>query len=216
METEGELTKRDDAPFTPLSELMRGDLRDIADNDEIVRTTPNYADYPDVFNIEKRAIARTMFMDGKVKASDIASEIGVPERTVMLWASRGGWLKAREEEAAFRKREEKLRIAELRERNRTRIVRENIDTAKSLRERANEMMDGAKTPGQLKMVAEAINLSSSIELRVAGLSETGKVDGDEEDGAKAGGKSPLVVVYQGNPAGLPPIRKAEVIDAEGE
>lgn len=216
METESGLTKRDDAPFIPLSELMKGDLRDLADNDEIARTTPNPADYPDVFNVEKRAVARTMFMDGRAKASDIASKIDVPERTVMLWASRGGWLKAREEEAAFRKREEKLRIAELRERNRTRIVRENIDTARSLRERANEMMDGAETPGQLKMVAEAINLSSSIELRVAGLSETGKVDGDEEDGEKAGGKSPLVVVYQGNPAGLPPIRKAEVIDAEGE
>ena len=221
METDGqtagdsvpEVPRTGDAPFVPLSRLMEGDLREVLDGVDARAAD----DYPYALDAERRSLARDLFMRERLTSSEIAERTDTPERTVILWATRGGWLKALEEEADFRRREERLRIADIRNRNRRRVVEESLETAQSIRAKANERMGDAQTPGQLKAVAEAVNLSSTVELRVAGLSEAGRVEREDDgDGGKDGGKAPLVVVFKGSPDGLPPIRAAEVIDVDGE
>ena len=164
-----------------------------------------YVGYADA---EKRKVAMLAYVTEEMKISDIAAKVGVPERTVSRWAYDFGWDRLVKQELAARQTQALLELAKVRAERRTRIVEEQLEQAKTLRDAAMEKLEGGET--SVKSATEAWAAAAKVEHTLTGLSEAGTVaslEGEDPEKRKNEGKQPLVVVFQGS--GLPPVRRHE-------
>jgi len=163
--------------------------------------------YPGYGDADKRRLAMLAYTAEGKPIPAIAESVGVPERTVSRWAYDGQWDRLVRQELAAKEAQAKLELARIRAERRTKIVKEQLEQARELRDNALEKLrDGTSS---VKPAAEAWAAAAKVEHTLTGLSEAGTVadvDGQQPD--KKGGetKQTLVMVFQGG--GLPPVRKA--------
>ena len=163
--------------------------------------------YPHYGDAEKRKLAMTAYVVEQKTIAQAAEIAGVPERTVSMWSYNGQWDQLAKKECAARESQAKLELARIRAEKRTRIVQEQLEQAKQLRDKAIEKLNEGEA--SVKPAAEAWAAAAKIEHTLTGLSEAGTVadiDGSSDEKKKDAGKQPLVVVFQGG--GLPPVRRA--------
>lgn len=164
--------------------------------------------YPSYADAEKRRSAMVAYVTRGLAIKDVASLVGVPERTVSIWAYNFGWDRLLKQELAARQTQSVMELAKVRAEKRTQIVNEQLEQAKKLRDTAIEKLNEGETT--VKSATEAWAAAAKVEHTLAGLSEAGTVanlDGEDPEKKKAEGKQPLVAVVVGG--GLPPIRRHE-------
>lgn len=164
--------------------------------------------YPSYADTEKRKSAMVAYVTKGLAIRDVASLVGVPERTVSIWAYNFGWDRLLKQELAARQTQSVMELAKVRAEKRTQIVNEQLEQAKQLRDTAIEKLHEGETG--VKSATEAWAAAAKIEHTLTGLSEAGTVanlDGEDPEKKKDGGKQPLVAVIVGG--GLPPIRKPQ-------
>lgn len=164
--------------------------------------------YPSYADAEKRKSAMVAYVTEGLAIRDVASLVGVPERTVSIWAYNFGWDRLLKQELAARQTQSVMELAKVRAEKRTQIVNEQLEQAKQLRDTAIEKLNDGET--SVKSATEAWAAAAKVEHTLAGLSEAGTVanlDGEDPERKKDGGKQPLVMVFQGG--GLPPVRRHE-------
>ena len=164
--------------------------------------------YPSYADAEKRRSAMVAYVTRGLAIKDVASLVGVPERTVSIWAYNFGWDRLLKQELAARQTQSVMELAKVRAEKRTQIVNEQLEQAKKLRDTAIEKLNEGETT--VKSATEAWAAAAKVEHTLAGLSEAGTVanlDGEDSEKKKAEGKQPLVAVVVGG--GLPPIRRHE-------
>ena len=163
--------------------------------------------YPSYADAEKRKSAMVAYVTKGLAIKDVASLVGVPERTVSIWAYNFGWDRLLKQELAARQTQSVMELAKVRAERRTQIVNEQLEQAQQLRNTAIEKLENDET--SIKSATEAWAAAAKVEHTLAGLSEAGTVanlDGEDPEKKKAEGKQPLVMVFQG---GLPPVRRHE-------
>lgn len=169
---------------------------------EIAEYYPGYDD-----DRRRDRAKRLMILEGR-EVSEIAEATGVPERTVLMWASNFRWADARRKAVAAKDEISRLALAETRIRKRNEVFTEQLEQAKRIREKA--VKDIASEDVSLKSGTEAWAAAAKTEQTILGLSEAGKLSStevdDEKEGPK-GGKQPLVAVIVGG--GLPPVRRPQ-------
>lgn len=176
--------------------------------------------YPGFRNEVKRARARELFFLKNEPLSECARLLDISKSTVYAWAYVYGWVEHKAREIAVRQKEEALQLAVLRAEKRSRILLKQLQTSEQIREKATELIEEADTAGQLKVLAEAAKSAADVETRALGVADNGVVADtaaeEQEQAAKANGKAPLVIVFNNNPSGLPPLRASGsyVVDAE--
>lgn len=164
--------------------------------------------YPSYADAEKRKSAMVAYVTRGLDIRAVASLVGVPERTVSIWAYNFGWDRLLKQELAARQTQSVMELAKVRAEKRTQIVNEQLEQAKRLRDTAIEKLNEGET--SVKSATEAWAAAAKVEHTLAGLSEAGTVanlDGEDPEKKKAEGKQPLVAVIVGG--GLPPIRRHE-------
>ena len=164
--------------------------------------------YPSYADAEKRKSAMVAYVTRGLDIRAVASLVGVPERTVSIWAYNFGWDRLLKQELAARQTQSVMELAKVRAEKRTQIVNEQLEQAKKLRDTAIEKLNEGETT--VKSATEAWAAAAKVEHTLAGLSEAGTVanlDGEDPEKKKAEGKQPLVAVVVGG--GLPPIRRHE-------
>ena len=164
--------------------------------------------YPSYADAEKRKSAMVAYVTRGLDIRAVASLVGVPERTVSIWAYNFGWDRLLKQELAARQTQSVMELAKVRAEKRTQIVNEQLEQAKRLRDTAIEKLSEGET--SVKSATEAWAAAAKVEHTLAGLSEAGTVanlDGEDTEKKKAEGKQPLVAVIVGG--GLPPIRRHE-------
>lgn len=164
--------------------------------------------YPSYADAEKRKLAMLFYVTQGHAIKDVAGELGVPERTVSMWAYTFGWDRLLKQELAARQTQSVMELAKVRAEKRTQIVNEQLRQAKQLREAAIEKLENDET--SVKSATEAWAAAAKVEHTLVGVSEAGTVaslDGEDPEKKKAEGKQPLVAVIMGG--GLPPIRRHE-------
>lgn len=164
--------------------------------------------YPGYADAEKRKAAMTAYVTEQVSVADVASRVGVPERTVSMWAFNYGWDRLLKQELAARQTQSVMELARVRAERRTNIVKEQLEQAKELRDTAMERLREGETSA--KSATEAWAAAAKVEHTLTGLSEAGtiaNIDGDDPEKKKDNGKQPLVMVFQGG--ALPPVRKVD-------
>ena len=168
--------------------------------------------YPGYDDDQKRDRAKRLVIIDGMQVADVASSVGVPERTVLMWAANFKWADARRRELAAKDDMSRLELAETRIRKRNEVFQAQLEQAEQIRDKATADIHAEKV--SLKSGTEAWAAAAKTEQTILGLSEAGKVasaDGKEEDGGQGpqskGGKQPLVAVIVGG--GLPPIRRPE-------
>jgi hypothetical protein len=163
--------------------------------------------YPSYADVEKRKLAMLFYVTQRRAIKDVAGEIGVPERTVSMWAYTFGWDRLLKQELAARQAQSVMELAKVRAEKRTQIVREQLEQAQTLRDTAIVKLKEGET--SVKSATEAWAAAAKVEHTLTGLSEAGTVanlDGEDPEKKKNEGKQPLVMVFQG---GLPPVRRHE-------
>jgi len=163
--------------------------------------------YPSYADAEKRKSAMVAYVTKGLAIQDVASLVGVPERTVSIWAYNFGWDRLLRQELAARQTQSVMELAKVRAERRTQIVNEQLEQAKQLRDKAMEKLEEGET--SVKSATEAWAAAAKVEHTLTGLSEAGTVaslDGEDPEKKKNEGKQPLVMVFQG---GLPPVRRHE-------
>lgn len=164
--------------------------------------------YPSYADAEKRKGAMIAYVTKGLAIKDVAALVGVPERTVSIWAYNFGWDRLLKQELAARQTQSVMELAKVRAEKRTQIVSEQLEQAKTLRNKAMEKLENDETG--VKSATEAWAAAAKIEHTLTGLSEAGTVanlDGEDPEKKKTEGKTPLVAVIMGG--GLPPIRRHE-------
>lgn len=164
--------------------------------------------YPSYADVEKRKLAMLFYVTQRRAIKDVAGEIGVPERTVSMWAYTFGWDRLLKQELAARQAQSVMELAKVRAEKRTQIVREQLEQAQTLRDTAIVKLKEGET--SVKSATEAWAAAAKVEHTLVGVSEAGTVvnlDGEDPEKKKAEGKQPLVAVIVGG--GLPPIRRHE-------
>lgn len=164
--------------------------------------------YPQYTDAELRKVAMTAYVTEGASISDVAEKTGVPERTVSLWAYNFGWDRLVKQEMAARQHQSIVELARVRAQRRTEVVKEQLEQARILREKAMDMLETGETG--VKSATEAWAAAAKIEHTLTGLSEAGTVatlDGEDPEKKKPdSGKQPLVMVFQGG--ALPPVRRS--------
>ena len=163
--------------------------------------------YPHYADVEKRKLAMLFYVTQGRAIKDVAGELGVPERTVSMWAYTFGWDRLLRQELAARQTQSVMELAKVRAEKRTQIVSEQLEQAKTLRNKAMEKLENDEAG--VKSATEAWAAAAKIEHTLTGLSEAGTVanlDGEDPEKKKDDGRQPLVMVFQG---GLPPVRRHE-------
>ena len=163
--------------------------------------------YPSYADAEKRKAAMVAYVTEGLAIKDVAVLVGVPERTVSIWAYNFGWDRLLKQELAARQTQSVMELAKVRAEKRTQIVTEQLEQAKTLRNKAMEKLEHDEA--SVKSATEAWAAAAKVEHTLTGLSETGTVanlDGEDPEKKKNEGKQPLVMVFQG---GLPPVRRHE-------
>ena len=164
--------------------------------------------YPSYADTEKRKLAMLFYVTQGRAIKDVAGELGVPERTVSMWAFTFGWDRLLKQELAARQTQSVMELAKVRAEKRTQIVNEQLEQAKQLRDKAIEKLHDGET--SVKSATEAWAAAAKVEHTLVGVSEAGTVanlDGEDPEKKKTEGKQPLVAVVVGG--GLPPIRRHE-------
>lgn len=162
--------------------------------------------YPSYADAEKRKLAMVSYVSGGLSIKEVAAKVGVPERTVSIWAYNFGWDRLLRQELAARQTQSVMELAKVRAEKRTQIVEEQLEQAKTLRDTALENLNEGKA--SVKSATEAWAAAAKVEHTLTGLSEAGTVaslDGEDPEKKKSEGKTPLVMVFQGG--GLAPIRR---------
>ena len=163
--------------------------------------------YPSYADAEKRKSAMVAYVTKGLAIKDVAALVGVPERTVSIWAYNFGWDRLLKQELAARQTQSVMELAKVRAEKRTQIVTEQLEQAKTLRNKAMEKLEHDEA--SVKSATEAWAAAAKVEHTLTGLSEAGTVanlDGEDPEKKKNEGKQPLVMVFQG---GLPPVRRHE-------
>ncbi len=163
--------------------------------------------YPSYADAEKRKAAMVAYVTEGLAIKDVAVLVGVPERTVSIWAYNFGWDRLLKQELAARQTQSVMELAKVRAEKRTQIVTEQLEQAKTLRNKAMEKLEHDEA--SVKSATEAWAAAAKVEHTLTGLSEAGTVanlDGEDPEKKKNEGKQPLVMVFQG---GLPPVRRHE-------
>lgn len=164
--------------------------------------------YPSYADAEKRKLAMVAYVSQGRSIKDVAGELGVPERTVSMWAYTFGWDRLLKAELAARQAQSVMELAKVRAERRTQIVNEQLEQAKQLRDTAIKKLDNDEV--SVKSATEAWAAAAKVEHTLVGVSEAGTVanlEGEDPDAKKAEGRQPLVAVVVGG--GLPPIRRHE-------
>lgn len=164
-----------------------------------------YVGYADA---ERRKAAMLLCVTEGLTFAQVAEKVGVPERTVSRWAYDFGWDRLLKQELAARQTQSVMELARVRSERRTKIVEEQLEQAKKLRDTAMDKLEEGET--SVKSATEAWAAAAKVEHTLTGLSEAGTVanlDGEDPEKKKSEGKQPLVVVFQGS--GLPPVRRHE-------
>lgn len=164
--------------------------------------------YPSYADAEKRKSAMVAYVTEGLAIRDVAAKVGVPERTVSIWAYNFGWDRLLKQELAARQTQSVMELAKVRAEKRTQIVQEQLEQAQQLRNTAIDKLKEGET--SVKSATEAWAAAAKVEHTLTGLSEAGTVvnlDGEDAEKKKDGGKQPLVVVMAGG--ALPPIRRHE-------
>ena len=164
--------------------------------------------YPSYADTEKRKLAMLFYVTQGRAIKDVAGELGVPERTVSMWAFTFGWDRLLKNELAARQAQSVMELAKVRAEKRTQIVNEQLEQAKQLRDKAIEKLHDGET--SVKSATEAWAAAAKVEHTLVGVSEAGTVanlDGEDPEKKKTDGKQPLVAVIMGG--GLPPIRRPQ-------
>ena len=163
--------------------------------------------YPSYADAEKRKAAMVAYVTEGLAIKDVAVLVGVPERTVSIWAYNFGWDRLLKQELAARQTQSVMELAKVRAEKRTQIVTEQLEQAKTLRNKAMEKLEHDEA--SVKSATEAWAAAAKVEHTLTGLSEAGTVanlEGEDPEKKKNEGKQPLVMVFQG---GLPPVRRHE-------
>lgn len=163
--------------------------------------------YPSYADAEKRKAAMVAYVTEGLAIKDVAVLVGVPERTVSIWAYNFGWDRLLKQELAARQTQSVMELAKVRAEKRTQIVTEQLEQAKTLRNKAMEKLEHDEA--SVKSATEAWAAAAKVEHTLTGLSEAGTVanlDGEDPEKKKNEDKQPLVMVFQG---GLPPVRRHE-------
>ena len=163
--------------------------------------------YPSYADAEKRKLAMVAYVTEGLAIKNVAAKVGVPERTVSIWAYNFGWDRLLKQELAARQTQSVMELAKVRAERRTRIVEEQLDQAQQLRNTAIEKLHEGET--SVKSATEAWAAAAKVEHTLTGLSEAGTVanlDGEDPEKKKNEGKQPLVMVFQG---GALPGRRAQ-------
>jgi len=171
---------------------------------------PDEEVYPGLMDTPKLNQCYVIFMKGG-SFEDCATTTGADLRTVARWAQQGSWIKARGEVERASAEEEAQRLDMLRREQRIPELEKQIDAGKKLRERVADILDSGDelTPGNLKMLGDALKAAGDNTVRALGVSEAGSTR-DKADEEKSG-KAPLVVLIQGG--GLPPVRLSAPIES---
>jgi len=179
----------------------------------ILRPVPDEQVYPGLFDTDRMNRCYLIFMQGG-SFDDCVVTTGANARTVARWAQSGGWLKARDEIERSAAEEERQRLDMKRREQRIPELEKQIRAGQMLRERVAETLesDGNLSPANLKMLGDALKSAGDNTVRALGVSESGST-AREDDAETKKGKAPLVVLIQGG--GLPPVRMAEVANADG-
>jgi hypothetical protein len=159
--------------------------------------------YPGLMDTPKLNQCYVIFMKGG-SFEDCAVTTGADLRTVTRWAQQGGWIKARAEVERAAAEEEAQRLDMLRREERLPELMKQIDAGKKLRERVADLLDSGEelSPGNLKMLGDALKAAGDNTVRALGVSEAGSTS--------VKSKAPLVVLIQGG--GLPPVRVSQPIE----
>lgn len=185
-------------------ELLRAVASEITGEPDADRAVAElYVGYADA---EKRKAAMLAYVTEGLPIPDIAARVGVPERTVSMWAFDCGWDRLVKNELAARQAQSVMELARVRAERRTKVVEEQLAQSERLRETAIEKLKNDET--SVKAASEAWAAAAKVEHTLIGLSEAGTVadlDGDAPGKKGADGKQPLVMVFQGG--GLPPVRR---------
>lgn len=168
--------------------------------------------YPGYDDADKREKAKRLVLNEGKDVAVVASSVGVPERTVLMWVANGHWAEARRRELIARDELSRLDLAETRIRERNSVFHDQLNQAKRIRKKAIEGIENETVA--VKSGAEAWAAAAKTEQTILGLSEAGKVaaadgkdDADGDGNGGGGGKSPLVAVVVGG--GLTPIRRPQ-------
>ena len=165
--------------------------------------------YPGYDDDQKRERAkRLVIIEGREVAA-VARAVGVPERTVLMWASNFRWADARRREVAAKDEMSRLELAETRIKMRNEVFNEQLEQARTIRAKAVVGIENKEV--SVKAGAEAWAAAAKAEQTILGLSDAGKLAAadavEDEPAAKGpkGAKTPLVAVIVGG--GLPPVRR---------
>lgn len=155
--------------------------------------------YPGYDDDQKRDRAKRLMLIEGMGVEGIAAKVGVPERTVYMWVANYKWAEAKRKDILARDDVSRMELAETRIRRRNEVFNEQLEQAKAIREKAVQSIKADEV--SVKSGAEAWAAAAKTEQTILGLSEAGKVasaDGKEDGERKdAGGKQPLVMVFQG-------------------
>ena len=116
-----------------------------------------------------------------------------------MWVANYKWAEAKRKDIVARDDVSRMELAETRIRRRNEVFNEQLEQAKAIREKAVRSIEADEV--SVKSGAEAWAAAAKTEQTILGLGEAGKVasadgkdDGERKD---AGGKQPLVMVFQG-------------------
>lgn len=164
--------------------------------------------YPEYGNGDKRKKALDLYIREGKDVNAIASDIGVPARTVSMWAYNGSWDRLLRKEIMATQAQSVLSLAKLRNERRKAVALEQLEQARRIRDKAMNGIENDQV--SIRSGAEAWAAAAKIEHTLTGMSEAGTVadidggTGDKDGGGNGNGKQPLVVVFQGG--ALPPRR----------
>ena len=213
----GELVIADDTalPMVP-NEEVENDAREAALRRQAQELTGNPdADvaiaelYPGIGDTTLRERALRLFVVEDKSLTEISEAVGVPPRTVAQWVYVFHWDDLKKREIMTTHALAVLELARVRDANRVQAVREQLEEARTIRRAA---MDGIKEGRtSVKSGAEAWAAASKVEHTLLGVSEAGSVanvEAEAEDAKKDGAGRTLVMVFNNQQGGLPPVRRA--------
>lgn len=195
------------------TELARSRSFDITgDTDADEGLVELYEGYEDK---DKRRHALVRYVRDGLTARQVANELKVPERTVLMWAYHGKWNRAATRELSVRMEEEARALVNLRLENRERLLVQQIKDSEKMQRKLMRKVEDDEV--SMKSAAEALAALAKIQNSAMGVADTGAVVTDpkqqeEKDGK--GGSKVLVAVFPGM-SGIPTLgKKEEVIDVK--
>lgn len=195
-------------------ELARSKSIDVTgDDDADAELLDAYEEYD---NNEKRRRALVRYVKDGLTAAEVAKEVQVPERTVLMWAYHGKWNKAATRELAVRMEEESRALVNLRLRHRETLLARQVEDSSRIQRKLMEKVEGDEV--SMKTAAESLAALAKVQNSAMGVADSGSVVtgvGESQEKKEASGaKQVLVAVFPGT-SGIPVLgRKGDVIDVQ--